>query len=110
MVTYFLHIITITTISITIMIITTISITIMMTTITIMMITILITMANTGTAVSDWLLLVISRLLQLTVPPLTLKKTRDNDENDEDENYDDGNEDEDGHDDDDDAYSFPTLE
>ena len=57
MVTYFLHIITITTISISIM-----------------MITILITMANAGTAVSDWLLLVISRLLQLTVPPLTLKK------------------------------------
>ena len=78
MVTYFLHIITITTISI-------------------MMITILITMANAGTAVSDWLLLVISRLLQLTVPPLTLKKTRDNDEDDED--------DEDG-----DAYSFPTFE
>ena len=102
MVTYFLHIITITTISITIMMITIMMITIMMitimmTTITIMMITILITMANAGTAVSDWLLLVISRLLQLTVPPLTLKKTRDNDEDDED--------DEDG-----DAYSFPTLE
>ena len=64
MVTYFLHIITITIMIITI---TTISI-------SIMMITILITMANAGTAVSDWLLLVISRLLQLTVPPLTLKK------------------------------------
>ena len=60
-------------------------------------------MANAGTAVSDWLLLVISRLLQLTVPPLTLKKTRDNDEDaddGDDENDDDGNDEDDDADDD----------
>ena len=37
---------------------------------------IIIIMAYAGTAVSDWLLLVISRFLRLTVPPLTLKKRK----------------------------------